>query len=124
MTGWTTASRCARAVYGAGTPQQHSAVLDLVPEGAVIDDRLLETVLDRTRPLGAAADLETFQRNLEVIRHQTALFHDSSPPRSVPICPSFTRNPACVMAASPVLTGGASLPDGGPRPPCVPTTIR
>jgi thioesterase domain-containing protein len=40
---------------------------------------LVQAVLERTQPLGTAADLTTFQRNLQVIRHQTALFRDWRP---------------------------------------------
>jgi amino acid adenylation domain-containing protein len=65
-----------RAVYGAGSESQQAAVLELVPEGSVLDGRLMDAVLERTRTLGTAADLTTFQRDLQVIRHQTALFRD------------------------------------------------
>ncbi len=65
-----------RAAYGAGTEPQQAAVLELVPEGSAVNERLMEAVVERVRPLGTAADLTTFQRNLQVIRHQTALFRD------------------------------------------------
>lgn len=68
-----------RAVYGADSESQQAAVLELVTKDSVLDGRLVQAVLERTQPLGTAADLTTFQRNLQVIRHQTALFRDWRP---------------------------------------------
>ncbi|MFJ2442185.1 amino acid adenylation domain-containing protein [Streptomyces sp. NPDC087658] len=85
-----------RATYGAPTEPRTARVLtsavDLVPEGARVDDVLLRAVQERTRPLGATSDTVALPRHFEVIRQQTELFRDWVPtPVHAPLHAVYSR---------------------------------
>ncbi len=92
-----------RAAYGPEALRRDAplvtAVLDLVPEGARVDEALLRTVRERTRALGGASDAAALPRHFEVIRHQTELFRGWQP---APL-----RAPLHVVYAEPSLRDGS-----------------
>jgi thioesterase domain-containing protein len=76
-------SAALRAVYGDKMTQpQRAEVVDLMAAGSAAagstdDTHVLKDLIERAGPM--TADVGTFRRSLEVIRHQTALFHNWQP---------------------------------------------